>query len=144
MTTLTRRKNAGVTLMELLVVLVILGVLGTFVAPRFFNQPEKARRTTAELQIKKIAEALEMYKLDNRRYPTTEQGLKALVEKPSSGPAADNWQQGGYMASLPRDPWGNDYVYLHPGVHGEFDIISYGADGKKGGTGENADITNWK
>ncbi|MBI1362761.1 MAG: type II secretion system protein GspG [Proteobacteria bacterium] len=137
-------KNAGFTLMELLVVVVILGVLATFVAPKFFSQPEKARRTTAELQVKKIAEALEMYKLDNRKYPTTDQGLKALVEKPTSGPEAENWQKGGYMPNMPKDPWGNDYVYLQPGVHGDFDIISYGADGKKGGTDENADVTSWK
>lgn len=136
------RSRAGFTLMELLVVVVIIGVLATFVAPRFFDQPEKARRTVAQQQVRAISEALELYKLDNRIYPTTEQGLNALVQKPSSGPAAPNWKDGGYMNSIPADPWGNAYVYLQPGVRGDYDVLSYGADGKQGGEGDNADIFN--
>jgi general secretion pathway protein G len=138
---MTTHRQTGFTLMELLVVVVIIGILATFVAPRFFSQPEKARRTTATLQIKSLGEALEMYKLDNRVYPTTDQSLKALVEKPET---AANWQEGGYLKSVPKDPWGNDYVYLSPGVKGGFDLMSYGADGKKGGTGDDADITSWE
>lgn len=132
---------SGFTLMELLVVIVIIGVLATFVAPKIFDAPEKARRTQAEMQVKGISQALELYKLDNRKYPTTSQGLKALVEKPSG---AKNWKDGGYMQKMPEDPWGNKYVYLSPGVKGKYDLMSYGADGKKGGTDDDADITSWE
>ena len=134
--------NSGFTLMELLVVIVILTVLGAFVAPKFFDQPEKARVTQANTQIKAIGDALDMYKLDNFKYPTTQQGLKALVEKPTSKPTPKNWKDGGYMKSMPVDPWGNDYIYLSPGIKNDYDLISYGADGKKGGEDENADIKN--
>ncbi len=134
---------SGFTLMELLVVIVIIGVLATFVAPKIFDAPEKARRTQAEMQLKGIQQALELYKLDNRKYPTTNQGLKALVEKPAG---AKNWKDGGYMQKLPKDPWDNDYIYLSPGIQSKsgYDLMSYGADGKKGGTEDNADITNWE
>ncbi len=134
--------NSGFTLMELLVVIVILTVLGAFVAPKFLDQPEKARVTQANTQIKAIGDALDMYKLDNFKYPTTQQGLKALVEKPTSKPTPKNWKDGGYMKSMPVDPWGNDYIYLSPGIKNDYDLISYGADGKKGGEDENADIKN--
>ncbi|MEC9291226.1 MAG: type II secretion system major pseudopilin GspG [Pseudomonadota bacterium] len=134
--------NSGFTLMELLVVIVILTVLGAFVAPKFLDQPEKARVTQAHTQIKAISDALDMYKLDNFKYPTTQQGLKALVEKPTSKPTPKNWKDGGYMKSMPVDPWGNDYIYLSPGIKNDYDLISYGADGKKGGEDENADIKN--
>lgn len=137
-------RKQGFTLMELLVVVAIIGVLATFVAPKFFDQPEKARRTAANQQIRALSEALEMYKLDNRTYPTTDQGLKALVEKPSIDPIPENWKSGGYMKKMPEDPWGSEYVYLAPGVHGEFDIISYGSDGKKGGDDDAADVTSWE
>lgn len=138
---MNNNRLSGFTLMELLVVIVIIGVLATFVAPKIFDAPEKARRTQAEMQVKAIAQALELYKLDNRKYPTTSEGLKALVEKPSG---AKNWKDGGYMQKMPEDPWGNDYVYLSPGVNGKYDLMSYGADGKKGGSEDNADITNWE
>ena len=134
--------NSGFTLMELLVVIVILTVLGAFVAPKFLDQPEKARITQAHTQVKAIGDALDMYKLDNFKYPTTQQGLKALVEKPTSKPTPKNWKDGGYMQSLPQDPWGNAYIYLSPGLKKDYDLMSYGADGKKGGEDENADITN--
>ncbi|MDE0724557.1 MAG: type II secretion system major pseudopilin GspG [Alphaproteobacteria bacterium] len=134
--------NSGFTLMELLVVIVILTVLGAFVAPKFLDQPEKARVTSTHTQIKAIGDALDMYKLDNFKYPTTQQGLKALVEKPTSKPTPKNWKDGGYMQNMPKDPWGNGYVYLSPGIKKDFDLMSYGADGKKGGEDENADISN--
>lgn len=136
--------RGGFTLMEILVVVVIIGFLATFVAPKFFDQPDKARMVVTKQQIRSIAEALELYKLDNRNYPTTEQGLKALVEKPTSAPVPSAWKKGGYMQSLPKDPWGAAYIYLQPGIHGDFDIMSYAADGKKGGEDEAKDITSWE
>lgn len=138
------KKNNGFTLMELLVVVVIIGILATFVAPQFFDQPEKARRVAATQQLRAISEALEMYNLDNHTYPTSEQGLSALVEKPVSPPQPKAWKTGGYLKSMPADPWGQPYVYLSPGVHGPFDLISYGADGKKGGDEDNKDIVSWE
>lgn len=137
-------KNSGFTLMEILVVVVIIGTLAAFVAPKIFSEPSKARIVSAKQQLKGIMSALELYNLHNHQYPTTEQGLAALVTKPTSGPEAKNWQKGGYMNNIPKDPWGTDYVYLSPGVRGDFDLISYGADGKKGGSEENADITSWE
>lgn len=137
-------KKAGFTLMELLVVVVIIGILATFVAPKFFDQPEKARRVAATQQLRGITEALEMYNLDNQMYPTTEQGLAALAEKPTTPPEPRAWKTGGYLKSVPKDPWGNAYVYLQPGVHGVYDVMSYGADGKKGGEGDDADIVSWE
>lgn len=142
LTAMQNTQNSGFTLMELLVVIVILTVLGAFVAPKFLDQPEKARLTSARTQIKAISDALDMYKLDNFNYPTTQQGLKALVEKPTNNPKPKNWKDGGYLQSMPKDPWGNDYIYLSPGIENDFDIISYGADGKRGGQDENADIQN--
>lgn len=134
----------GFTLLELLVVVVIIGILAGFVAPRFFDQPEKARISVAKQQVASLGEALAMYHLDNRVYPTTEQGLQALVEKPATDPVPEQWKEGGYLPKLPTDPWGKEYVYLSPGVHGAFDVMSYGKDGKQGGTGDDADITSWE
>ncbi len=134
--------NSGFTLMELLVVIVILTVLGAFVAPKFLDQPEKARVTSTHTQIKAIGDALDMYKLDNSVYPTTDQGLDALVSKPSS-PEPRNYRDGGYIKRLPNDPWGNEYQYLSPGDNGTIDIFTLGADGQEGGEGIAADIGNW-
>lgn len=132
---------AGFTLIELMVVVVILGILAMVVVPRVMDRPEQARRVAVQNDIQAIKSALDMYKLDNHRYPTTDQGLAALVEKPQSGPAAPNWN--GYLDKIPKDPWGNPYQYLHPGKHGDVDIYSLGADGRTGGEGPDADIGNW-
>ncbi|HDP25859.1 MAG TPA: type II secretion system protein GspG [Deltaproteobacteria bacterium] len=142
------RKNArGFTLIELLVVIVILSILATFVGTRIMSRPEEARRTQAKIQIQALENALKMYMLDNGEYPSTDQGLKALVEKPSVGNIPRNWREGGYLekSTLPKDPWNNDYVYLYPGVYNPngFDLFSYGADGQPGGEGMDADIGNW-
>jgi general secretion pathway protein G len=133
----------GFTLIELMVVIVILGILIGIVAPRIMDEPGKAKQVKAKVQIKALESALKTYKLDNGGYPTTEQGLLALVEAPST---AKNWRKNGYLEkqALPRDPWDNDYIYLSPGVHGDFDIVSYGADGMPGGEDENQDINNWE
>jgi len=139
-------KQRGFTLIELMVVIVILGILAGFIVPRIMGRPEEARRLKAKMQIQAIETALRLYKLDNGFYPTTEQGLQALVEPPSVGQLPKNWRQGGYLekGKIPKDPWGNDYVYISPGLHGDFDLSSYGADGQPGGEGENADINNWE
>ncbi len=137
--------NLGFTLIELMVVIVILGILAGLIVPRIMNRPEEARRTKAVLQIEGLETALKLYKLDNGSYPSTEQGLQALVELPEVGTLPRNWREGGYLekGKLPRDPWDNEYVYLCPGTHGDYDIVSYGADGESGGEGENSDITSW-
>ena len=133
----------GFTLIEVMVVIVILGVLAALIVPKVMGRPDEARIVAAKQDIAAISQALKLYKLDNRRYPTTEQGLQALVEKPSAAPVPDNWKTGGYLEKLPKDPWGNPYQYLSPGVHGEFDVFSFGADGQTGGEGVDADIGNW-
>jgi len=140
---LKRRK--GFTLIELMVVIVILGLLAGLVIPRLVGRGEEAKVEIARMQIKEIETALELYKLDNGFYPTTEQGLEALVKKPSSEPIPPKWREGGYLKKVPLDPWGRPYVYLCPGEHNpdSYDLFSYGADGKEGGEGVNADITNW-
>jgi general secretion pathway protein G len=140
-----RNNRAGFTLIELMVVIVILGVLAGLIVPRIMDRPEEARRTKAELDIAAIEQALKLYKLDNGRYPSTDQGLQALVEPPSVGNLPRKWREGGYLdkRNVPKDPWGNDYVYISPGLHGDFDLLSYGADGEPGGEGDNADINNW-
>lgn len=138
--------SSGFTLIELLVVLVIIGILAGYVGPKIMGRPEEAKRTKAAMQIKGIETALELYKLDNGLFPSTEQGLQALVEPPSVGTLPRKWRDGGYLekATVPKDPWGNDFVYLSPGSHGDFDLISYGIDGEEGGEGDNADINNWE
>lgn len=137
------RGDAGFSLLELMVVVVILSVLALVIVPRVIDRPDQARAARAQSDIAAIASAVKLYKLDNFRYPTTEQGLAALVSPPSAEPLAPNWAAGGYMDRLPKDPWGRVYNYLSPGVHGEFDIFTYGADGAPGGTGADADIGSW-
>ena len=139
----TRARQAGFTLIEIMVVVVILGILAAIVVPRIMDQPDKARVTKAKQDIRVLESALNLYKLDNFYYPSTQQGLEALVAKPGGEPAARNWKSGGYIQQLPKDPWNNPYQYLQPGQHGEFDLFSYGADGKPGGEGIEGDIGNW-
>jgi len=136
----------GFTLIEIMVVMVILGVLAGLIIPRIMGRPEEARRLKARVQMESIETALKLYKLDNGSYPTTEQGLEALVEPPSVGQLARAWREGGYLerSKVPKDPWDNDYVYLCPGTHGEYDLISYGDDGQPGGEGKDKDINSWE
>ena len=140
------RDPRGFTLIELMVVIVILGILAGLIVPRIMSRPEQAKQVKARMQIESIATALKLYKLDNGSYPTTDQGLQALVEQPSSGTAAKNWRKGGYLekGKVPADPWGNEFVYLSPGAHDDFDLISYGADGTAGGEDKNKDINSWE
>ena len=133
----------GFTLIEIMVVVVILGILAALVVPQVMSRPDQAKVTVAKGDIKAIAAALDMYRLDNFSYPSTQQGLGALVEKPSGSPQPRNWNRDGYLKRLPKDPWGNDYLYLSPGTQGPFDLYSLGADGKQGGSDLNADIGNW-
>ncbi len=133
----------GFTLIEVMVVIVIMGILATLIIPRIMERPEEARRTKAALDIKSISQALELYRLDNHRYPTTEQTLKALAQKPTIEPIPEHWRTKGYLNKMPKDPWGHDYKYLSPGLHNDFDIISFGADNELGGEGKNADIESW-
>ncbi|HEX5513685.1 MAG TPA: type II secretion system major pseudopilin GspG [Gammaproteobacteria bacterium] len=139
----TRRRQAGFTLIEIMVVVVILAILGTFAVTNIIDNPDKARVTKAQHDIRTIESALELYKLDNFNYPSTEQGLAALVQRPSGTPEPRNWKAGGYMKKLPKDPWGNDYIYMGPqDTGGRVQIISLGADGQTGGDGLAADISN--
>lgn len=133
----------GFTLIEILVVVSILAILGALVVPKIMDRPNDARVVAAKQDIGTIVAALKLYKLDNGRYPTTDQTLKALIEKPSSDPAPANWKAGGYLEKMPKDPWGHDYLYLNPGIKGEIDVMSYGADGQQGGEGFDADIGSW-
>ncbi len=126
-----------------MVVVVIIGILGALVVPNLINRTADAKVSAAKVDIASLMQALKLYKLDNQRYPTTEQGLAALVTKPTTGPAANGWKTGGYIDKLPPDPWKNPYNYLSPGLHGEVDIFSYGADGQPGGAGADADIGSW-
>lgn len=139
-----RNRQRGFTLVEIMVVVVIIGILGALVVPKLLGRTGESRVTAARTDIKTLKSALQLYKLDNQRYPTTEQGLQALVQKPTSGPAANGWKEGGYIERLPKDPWGNAYQYLSPGLHGDIDIFSLGADGQPGGTGEDADVGSWE
>jgi general secretion pathway protein G len=137
------KNQSGFTLIEIMVVVVILGILAAIVVPKLLNEPEKARRTSAATQIRSFEEALGIFKLENGFYPSTEQGLQALVEKPTVGRIPAHYKEGGYIRKIPLDPWGQPYLYLCPGVHGDFDLFSYGPDGESGGEGENADVANW-
>jgi len=135
----------GFTLIEIMVVIIILGILAMYVAPKLMGRPEEAKQVRAKMDIAALETALKLYKLDSGIYPGTEQGLLALVQRPETGIIPKKWRQGGYLekGKVPKDPWGNDYVYLSPGLKGDFDIISYGADGVPGGENENKDINNW-
>ncbi len=141
-----RYKNQGFTLIELMVVIIILGILAMWVAPKIMSRPEEAKQVKARLDIQNLETALKLYKLDNGSYPGTEQELKALVEMPETGTIPKKWKKGGYLEKgrVPKDPWGNDFIYLSPGLKGDFDIISYGTDGVPGGEDENKDINNWE
>lgn len=137
-------RDAGFSLLELMVVVVILSILALVIVPRVIDRPDQARVARAQSDIAAIASAVNLYRLDNFRYPTTEQGLAALVSMPTVAPKPENYAANGYIARLPEDPWGRPYQYLSPGVHGDFDVFSYGADGAAGGTGVNADIGSWQ
>jgi general secretion pathway protein G len=136
-------RQRGFTLIEIMVVIVILGVLAALVVPRVLERPDEARAVAAKSDIAAIIAALKLYRLDNQRYPTTEQGLNALVEKPTDPPVPPNWKPGGYLEKLPHDPWGTPYQYLNPGLKGEIDVYSFGADHQPGGSGPDADIGSW-
>ncbi|SDO74418.1 type II secretion system major pseudopilin GspG [Desulforhopalus singaporensis] len=139
-------KKEGFTLIELLVVLVIIGILAGYIGPKIMGHPEEAKRTKAVLQIQGLETALKLYKLDNGSYPTTEQGLQALIEPPTTGKLAKKWRDGGYLEKsiVPLDPWGYEFVYLSPGINGDFDLSAYGADGEAGGEGDARDVNNWE
>lgn len=136
-------QHRGFTLLEVMVVVVILGILAALVVPNIIGRPDEARVVAAKQDIASIMQALKLYRLDNHRYPTTEQGLQALVAKPTTVPVPENWKAGGYLERLPKDPWGRPYQYLNPGVHGEIDLFSYGRDGAPGGEDRDADIGSW-
>jgi general secretion pathway protein G len=137
--------SRGFTLIELMVVIVILGILAGLIVPRIMGRPEEAKQLKARMQIESLETALKLFRLDTGSYPTTEQGLNALVQPPATAAGPGRWREGGYLekGKLPKDPWGNDFVYLSPGVHGEYDLLSFGADGAPGGEGKNKDITSW-
>ena len=139
--TLTDQK--GITLIEMMVVIVILGILATVIFTRVSDRPEQARRTKAQVEIRELQTSLELFKLDNGFYPTTEQGLDALVTAPTAGKTPRNYPESGYLDKLPPDPWGNPYVYISPGVHGDYDLESYGPDDEDGGEGKNKDVESW-
>ncbi|MDX9786026.1 MAG: type II secretion system major pseudopilin GspG [Desulfobacterales bacterium] len=139
-------RSHGFTLIELMVVIVILGILATLIVPRLMERPGQAKQVKAQIQIQSLETALKLFSLDNGFYPTTEQGLQALVEAPTTGTIPKKFPAGGYLekGKVPLDPWGNEYIYLSPGMHDKFDIISYGADGVPEGEGENKDINSWE
>ena len=139
----SRTTSRGFTLIEIMVVVVIMGILAALIVPKLMGRTDDARIIAAKQDIATLMQALKLYKLDNQRYPTTEQGLQALITKPTAGPPADGWKSGGYLDKLPNDPWGNPYQYLYPGIKGELDVFSLGADGQPGGTGNDADIGSW-
>ena len=135
------RQDSGFSLIEIMVVVVILGILASIVVPKIISRPDEARVVKAKQDVLAIQNALELYKLDNGFYPSTDQGLSALVKKPETTPEPRDWKP--YLKSLPRDPWGREYLYLNPGEHGEIDIFTLGADGQAGGEGINKEIGNW-
>jgi general secretion pathway protein G len=137
------RRAGGFTLIEIMVVIVILGVIAALVVPRVLDRPDEARIVAAKSDIAAILQALKLYRLDNQRYPAADQGLAALVTKPATDPVPPNWKPNGYLEKLRNDPWGQPYQYLNPGLRGEIDVYSFGADGKRGGTGPDADIGSW-
>lgn len=144
---LTRRARLrGFTLIEIMVVITILGILAALIVPRVVGRTDDARITAAKQDIGAIMQALKLYRLDNGRYPTTEQGLRALIERPSTDPQPTNWKQGGYLerSSIPKDPWGKEYQFLSPGLRGEIDVFSFGRDGQSGGEGPDGDIGSWQ
>lgn len=132
------------TLTKIIVVVAILGLLAALIVSKIMSGPDEAKRVAAKQDIGAIMQALKLYRRDNGRYPTQEQGLRALIEKPSTNPVPNIWKDGGYLERLPNDPWGNAYQYLNPGVHSEIDVLSYGADTKQGGEGNDADIGSWQ
>ena len=139
---LRTRRAQGFTLIELMVVLVIIGVLAALIVPNVLDRTDDARATAARTDVHNIMQALKLYKLDNQRFPTAEQGLQALIARPTTAPAPINWKP--YLEKLPNDPWGRPYQYLNPGVKGEIDVMSFGADGQSGGEGKDADIGSWQ
>jgi general secretion pathway protein G len=139
---LRRAAQSAFTLIELMVVLVIIGVLAALIVPNVFERADDARVTAARADVSNLVQALKLYRLDNQRYPTAAQGLQALLVKPSSAPIPVNWKP--YLEKLPNDPWGNSYQYLNPGIKGEIDVFSFGADAQAGGEGKNADIGSWQ
>lgn len=136
------RGRNGFTLIELMVVLVIIGILAALIVPNVLDRADDARTTAAKTDVNNLMLALKLYKLDNQRYPTSEQGLQALIKKPSTSPTPSNWRP--YLDKLPSDPWERPYLYVNPGVKGEIDVMSFGADGQVGGEGKNADIGSWQ
>ena len=137
-------QQQGFTLIELMIVIVIMGVLASLIVPKIMGRPDEARIIAAKQDIASIMQVLKLYKLDNQRVPTTEQGLQALVTKPTLSPVPNNWKSPGYLDKLPKDPWGQPYQYLAPGLHGEIDVFSLGADASTGGEGNDADIGSWE
>ena len=135
----------GFTLIEIMVVITILGILAALIVPRVVGRTDDARVAAARQDIASVMQALKLYRLDNGRYPSTEQGLRALIEKPTAEPIPNNWKQGGYLerSALPKDPWGKEYQYLNPGLRGEIDVFSFGRDGQSGGEGPDADVGSW-
>jgi general secretion pathway protein G len=140
---MSRARIRAFTLIEVMVVVAILAVLAALIVPKVMSRPDEARVVAARQDIASLLQALKLYRLDNLRYPTTDQGLAALVTRPSVAPVPPNWKPGGYLERLPRDPWGNPYQYLSPGLRGEVDVFSFGADGVAGGEGFDADIGSW-
>lgn len=138
-----KNRNSGFSLIEILVVMVIIGILAAVIVPRVMDRPDEARMTKARQDVQALMTALNMYRLDNHVYPSTEQGLDALMRQPSGRPEAPNWRDGGYLDRLPKDPWGRDYQYMQPGVHGEIDVWSFGRNGQPGGEGVDGEIGNW-
>ena len=142
----SRSTQSGFTLIELMVVVVILGILAALIVPRIMDRPDQARQVQVQIQIENFSTALKLYKADNKVYPTTEQGLAALVASPAGDTTLKNYPKNGYLEkkSVPKDPWGNNYIYLCPGIYDDFDIFSFGADGVQGGENANKDITSWE